>query len=121
VAARPAVGGPPSASIGPTDTVAVPSRNGTSPVGVPPPGLLTVRVTGGPETTDPADDSRVTVLRAGAKVNVTGQLEAPAKSALLGKDITAVFVPASVGGPPSAAPEGVHPAQSVTDPFPTQG
>jgi hypothetical protein len=100
--------------------VAVPSSNGTSPVGVSPPVLLTVRVTGCPETTDPANDSRVTVLRAGAKVKVTGRLEAPAKSALLGKDTTAVFVPASVGGPPGAALEGVNPAQYVADLFQTQ-
>jgi hypothetical protein len=121
VAARPAVVGRPSASIGPTDTVAGPSRDGTSPAGVPPPGLLTVRVTGCPETTDPADDCRVTVLRAGATAKVTGRLEAPTKSAPLGKDTTAVFLPASVGGPPGAAPEGVHPAQYVTDPIQTQG
>lgn len=50
----------------------------------------------------------------------SARLEASAKSALLGKDTTAVFGPASVGGPPSAAPEGVHSAQSVTDPFQTQ-
>jgi hypothetical protein len=30
-------------------------------------------------------------------------------------------VPASVGGPPSAAVVGVSPAQYITDPFQTQG